>query len=109
MEVITLAKLKLITMSDIPTEQVEWLWKPYLPAGKISIIQGDGGDGKTTTATAIAAAISKGEALPGGDCAAPAHIIIQNAEDGISDTIKPRLEQLGADMDRIHFIDETSY
>jgi len=98
---------KIITMRDVQPEQVKWLWKPYIPLGKITVIQGDGGDGKTTTATAIAAAVSRGDALPGSvGNAEPAHVILQNAEDGLADTIVPRLTQFGADIDRVHFIDE---
>ena len=48
-------KLKLLTISDIPTEEVRWLWYPYLPRGKITIIQGDPGEGKTTYVLALAA------------------------------------------------------
>ena len=51
-------------MQDIAVEEIRWLWKPYIPFGKITIIQGDGGDGKTTFVLAIAAAISKGIMLP---------------------------------------------
>ena len=49
-------KLKIITMRDVVPEQVEWLWEPYIPLGKITVIQGDSGDGKTTMATAITSA-----------------------------------------------------
>lgn len=102
-----MAEPRIITMRDVQPEPVQWLWKPYIPLGKITVLQGDGGDGKTTTATAIAAAISRGEALPGNcDGAEPAHVIVQNTEDGLSDTIVPRLAQFGADTGRVHFIDE---
>ena len=101
-----MAKLKILTMSDVEVEQVEWLWNPYIPLGKISIIQGDPGNGKTTMALAIAAAVTTGAKLGGGHCTVPANVIFQSAEDGLADTIKPRLEQLGADCDRVHIIDE---
>jgi KaiC/GvpD/RAD55 family RecA-like ATPase len=109
-----MAELKTITMSDIRQEPVEWLWEPYIPSGAITLIQGDGGMGKTTVALAIAAAVSTGTALPGGGGnAAPAAVIVQNAEDSYSKTIKPRLEQLGADNDKIEVIledgDELSF
>ena len=48
-----MTELKMIKMSDIQPEPVEWLWEPYIPSGAISLIQGDGGEGKTTTALAI--------------------------------------------------------
>jgi len=56
--------LKIITMAEVETESVSWLWKPYIPFGKITIVQGDPGEGKTTLMLAIAAAITNGEALP---------------------------------------------
>ena len=102
-----MAELKIITMRDIVTEQVQFLWKPYIPCGKIVIIQGDPGGGKTTMALAVASTLTTGGELPGGSVALPANIIFQTAEDGLADTIKPRLEQLGADCDRIHVIDES--
>ena len=92
-----MAELKLIKMSDIQPEPVEWLWEPYIPCGAISLIQGDGGMGKTTAALAIAAAVSRGDALPNGISSAPAAVIVQNAEDSYTRTIKPRLENYGAD------------
>ena len=101
--------LKIITMRDVVPEQVKWLWEPYIPYGKISLIQGDPGDGKTTTANAIAAAVSSGMALPGNGSTAPLDVIVQNAEDGLADTIVPRLERFGADVDRVHFIDEDEF
>ena len=102
-----MAELKIITMRDVETEQVDFLWNPYIPLGKISIVQGDPGCGKTTMALAVAAAITNGGELPGGVCSAPASVIFQTAEDGLADTIKPRLEQLGADCSRVHVIDES--
>ena len=109
-----MAELKTIKMSNIRQESVEWLWEPYIPSGAITLIQGDGGMGKTTAALAIAAAVSTGTALPGsGGNAAPSAVIVQNAEDSYSKTIKPRLEQLGADNDMIEVIledgDELSF
>ena len=101
-----MAELKIVTMSDVTAEQVEFLWAPYLPFGKISIIQGDPNEGKTTMALAIAAAVTTGAALPGCGCTIPGSVIFQTAEDGLADTIKPRLEQLGADCGRVHIIDE---
>ena len=98
--------LKIITMRDIEAEQVSWLWKPYIPLGKISIVQGDPGDGKTTMMLAVAAAVTTGDPLPGSGTTAPASVIFQTAEDGLADTIKPRLDLLGADCGRIHIIDE---
>ena len=100
--------LKLITMRDVEAEQIKFLWKPYIAYGKITIVQGDPGDGKTTMMLAIAAALTSGEEIGSGGNAAltPFDVIFQTAEDGLADTIKPRLEQLGADCSRVHIIDE---
>lgn len=54
-------EVKLISMDMIQSQQVEWLWYPYIPFGKITIVQGDPGEGKTTFALNLAARISKGE------------------------------------------------
>ena len=103
-----MSELKIRKMSEIQPEPVKWLWEPYLPSGKVSLIQGDGAMGKTTVALAIAAAISRGEPLPGSSCySEPASVIIQNAEDGLADTIRPRLEQFGPDCDMVHNIDDS--
>ena len=98
--------LKIFSIQDVEAEPVSWLWEPYIPYGKITIIQGDPGDGKTTMALAIAAAVTNGESLSGDIAAIPANVIFQTAEDGLADTIKPRLEQFGADCCRVHIIDE---
>ena len=101
-----MAELKIISMRDVESEEVSWLWKPYIPFGKITIVQGDPGQGKTTMTLAIASAVTKGEALPNGSASSPANVLFQTAEDGIADTIKPRLENLGADCSKVYFIDE---
>lgn len=102
-------ELKLIHMEDVVSKEVEWLWYPYIPYGKITIIEGDPGEGKTTLVLMLAAALSRGLPLPCDDDKAyePIHIIYQTAEDGIEDTIKPRLEKAGADCSMIRVIDET--
>lgn len=101
-------ELKLIPMSEIQTEEVKWLWYPYIPLGKLTIIQGDPGEGKTSFVLAVIAALTKGEALPECDAAmGPMNVIYQTAEDGLADTIKPRLESAGADCARVLVIDES--
>lgn len=101
-------ELKLIHMEDVVSKEVEWLWYPYIPYGKITIIEGDPGEGKTTLVLKLAAALSRGLPIPCDDDKEyePIHIIYQTAEDGIEDTIKPRLVKEGADCSMIRVIDE---
>lgn len=101
-------ELKLIHMSEIETEEISWLWFPFIPYGKLTIIQGDPGDGKTTMVLNLAAKLSRGKSLDDGmNCSVPVNIIYQTAEDGLADTVKPRLESAGADCTRIMVIDES--
>lgn len=101
-------ELKLINMADVEAREVEWLWYPYIPIGKITIVQGDPGEGKTTSILHLAALLSKGETLPSDQGERePINIIYQTAEDGLEDTIKPRLLEANADCSRILVIDET--
>lgn len=101
-------ELKMIKMSEVHSQEVEWLWYPFIPYGKLTIIQGDPGDGKTTLVLNIAAKLSKGEGLDGEmKVQEPVYVIYQTAEDGLSDTVKPRLEMAGADCDKILVIDES--
>lgn len=102
-------ELKMIKMSEVQSQEVEWLWYPFIPYGKLTIIQGDPGDGKTTLVLNIAAKLSKGEALDNNmKLTEPVNVIYQTAEDGLSDTVKPRLELAGADCEKISVIDESS-
>lgn len=94
-------KLQIRKLSEVELQEVDWLWYPYIPSGKISIIQGDPGEGKTTLALRLAAACSTGQALPGMEITEPFNVIYQTAEDGLGDTIKPRLMEAGADQDRV--------
>ena len=100
-------KLQLIRMSDVKLQSVDWLWYPYIPFRKITMIQGDPGEGKTTLALRLAAACSTGTALPGMDEREPFTVLYQTAEDGLGDTIKPRLIDAGADENMIFCIDES--
>lgn len=105
----TKTELKLIHMEDVISKEVSWLWYPYIPFGKITVIEGDPGEGKTTLILKIAALLSKGLPLPCTDDIPyePMAVIYQTAEDGLEDTIKPRLEQAGADCSKIRVIDES--
>lgn len=87
-----MSKLKILNMDEIPVTEVEWLWYPYIPYGKITIVHGDPGDGKTMMILQLASILSRGDKLPCDDTERePIKIIYQTAEDGLGDTIKPRL------------------
>ena len=93
--------------SDVKTTPVEWLWYPYIPYGKITLLQGDPGEGKSTMMLNIIATLSTGGFLPdGAKISGPRRVIYQCSEDDASDTIKPRLEACGADCGKVAFIDE---
>lgn len=68
--------LKLISMDEIQTEEVKWLWYPYIPLGKLTIVQGDPGEGKTTFVLAVIAALTTREPLPECGSAAAAMNVI---------------------------------
>lgn len=99
-------ELKLINMEDIKCENVEWLWYPFVPYGKITIIQGDPGEGKTTLVLQMIAKLTKGESIINGETKESINVIYQTAEDGLSDTIKPRLVAANADCSKVLVIDD---
>ena len=109
--------LKLINMEQVEVEKIDWLLYPFIPFGKVTIVQGDPGEGKTTIVLQIIAKLTKGEAvLPSGSDEPaleaktvdlePVNVIYQTAEDGLGDTIKPRLLSAGADCSRVMVIDD---
>ena len=109
--------LKLINMEQVEIEKIDWLLYPFIPFGKVTIVQGDPGEGKTTMVLQIIAKLTKGEAvLPSGSdepalegktmALEPVNVIYQTAEDGLGDTIKPRLLSAGADCSRVMVIDD---
>ena len=109
--------LKLINMEQVEVEKIDWLLYPFIPFGKVTIVQGDPGEGKTTMILQIIAKLTKGETvLPSGSeepaleeidmALEPVNVIYQTAEDGLGDTIKPRLLAAGADCSRVMVIDD---
>ena len=125
-------ELKLINMDTVEMEQIEWLLYPFIPYGKVTIIQGDPGEGKTTMVLQIIAKLTRGETILPSDSTkdkrtnggtvdtenaennallqqleAPVNVIYQTAEDGLGDTIKPRLLAAGADCTKVMVIDDS--
>lgn len=101
----------LITLySDVQSERVRWFWYPFIAYGKVTLLQGDPGDGKSTMMLNLISELSTGGMTPDGkELGRPQHIIYQCSEDGAADTIKPRLEKCGADCRNIAFIDEEAH
>ena len=101
-----MSALKLINMQDVEVEEVKWLIYPFIPYGKITIIQGDPGEGKTTLVLQIIARLTKGESIVNEEAKEPINVIYQTAEDGLADTIKPRLLSADADCSKVLVIDD---
>ena len=95
----------IINGNDIVITKINWLWDQWVASSKINIISGPVGAAKTTIALYIASVVSSGGTFPDGKVATPGNILIWSGEDGISDTLVPRLRVMGADMGNIYFID----
>src|SRR5262245_48957038 len=88
-------------MADVVPERVRWLSMSRLAAGKITVLDGDPGLGKSTLALDWAAKVTRGENLPYGPANRPRGVLLLSAEDGKGDTIRPRLDAAGADLSRV--------
>ena len=97
----------MLCYEDIEQTSVKWLWFPYIPFGKLTIIQGNPGEGKTYFAMMLTAACTNRKLFPNMEDIEPFNVIYQTAEDGMGDTIKPRLVEAGADLSRVMVIDDT--
>ena len=100
--------LEIVKASDIEPKEVKWLWYPYIPFGKVTLLQGDPGDGKSKFMLSLAALLSKGEHLPFADeeKREPITIIYQTTEDDADDTVVPRFNSAGGNGDNLIFIKE---
>ena len=99
--------LEVVKASEIEPKEVKWLWYPYIPFGKVTLLQGDPGDGKSKLMLSIAALLSKGEALPFTDEETePMTIIYQTTEDDADDTVVPRFNSASGDGENLIFIKE---
>jgi RecA-family ATPase len=100
-------RLELIRASDITPREVSWLWYPFIPFGKVTLLQGDPGDGKSTFILTVAALLTQGKPLPFTETVhAPMTVIYQTTEDDADDTIVPRFIKADGDRERLLFINE---
>ncbi len=93
------------SLDTVTAEPIRWLWEFRLALGKLSILEGDPGCGKSFIGAAIAAALSRGDGLPGAEPFEPCSSLLLSLEDGAGDTMRPRIEGMGADLSRVHVID----
>jgi AAA domain len=95
-----------IRLADVQPEQVTWLWPNHIPAGKLVTFDGDPGVGKSVLALTIGAIVTRAGRWPDGtQCDQPGDVLIMSAEDGVADTIRPRLDAADADPYRVHVIE----
>ena len=102
-------KLQIIKASEIEPRSIEWLWYPFIPFGKVTLLQGDPGDGKSTFMLTIAALLTRGKPLPFTETdnpLEPMNVIYQTTEDDADDTIVPRFIKADGDRERLLFISE---
>src|SRR5829696_4685746 len=90
-----------ILLSGVEPEEVEWLWPSRLARGKVALMDGDPGLGKSAVTLDLAARLSAGQTFPDGAECEPAGVVLLSGEDGLADTIRPRLDAAGADVDQI--------
>ncbi|MDR2991184.1 MAG: AAA family ATPase [Burkholderiaceae bacterium] len=86
---------------------IDWLWPDWLAQGKMHLLAGAPGQGKTTIALAMAATVSNGGVWPDGKPCAPGSVLVWTCEDDPGDTLNPRLAGMGADLKRIHYVQGT--
>jgi putative DNA primase/helicase len=93
--------LRIVCMADVAAEVVRWLWYPYIPLAKLTLLEGDPGLGKSWLTCALAAAVTHGRDLPGAETFEPGNVLMLSAEDGLGDTLRPRLDAVGAAVSRV--------
>jgi hypothetical protein len=106
-------ELDIVPLSIVEEEEISWLWYPYIPIKKLTLVEGDPASGKTYLILAIAAGITQGYALPDqdGHVGHPSEdrkgaVLYITAEDGVADTIRPRAGKCGADLTRLFVLRE---
>lgn len=97
-----------VRVADVRREGVHWLWRRRIPFGRLTALLGDPGVGKSWLTLAVAAAVTRGATLPGDDTSGkPSRVLVLTAEDGLADTVRPRLEDMGADLTLVHVLTAT--
>lgn len=105
-------ELKIISSTNVEVREINWLWYPFIPRGKVTILQGDPGEGKSTFMLTLAAYLTRGESLPFTGCGEPPDpitVLYQSTEDDYDDTIVPRFIKASGIRERLAFIDESEY
>jgi RecA-family ATPase len=103
------ATVALRQASEIPVERISWLWSGWLARGKLHMLGGAPGTGKTTIALSLAAVISKGGQWPDGTpFMAAGNVIMWSGEDDAADTLVPRLSAMGADLGKVHIVSDVT-
>lgn len=100
--------LKVVCLLDVTAEEIIWLWKPFIPIGEFTIVEGIEGLGKSWIGCALACAVADGKKLPFSDSEPiePGNVLMLSAEDSLSHTVKPRLLSMQANLQKIFAIDE---
>lgn len=94
-----------VTATEVVRESIDWLVPGLIPQSKFSLLVGEAGVGKTTLVLDLLAKATVGDAMPYGCPRSPANVLILNAEDGLGDTLRPRLEEAGANLARVRMLD----
>jgi AAA domain-containing protein len=95
------AQAVVISLGDVEPEHVRWLWPGRIPCGKLTLLDGDPGLGKSTVALDLAARLTHGRAFPDGSASAVGNVVILTAEDGLADTVRPRIDAMGGNPRRV--------
>lgn len=93
-------------MSDVTPKAVDWLWEGRIPFGKVTLLDGEPGSGKSLMALDFAARVSRGAPMPLAKVRHPAsNVVVFNDDDNLADTLRPRLQDAGADLSHVHVVD----
>lgn len=94
----------MLTLSEVTAREVDWLWRPYLPAGMLAMLSGNPAAGKTFLALAMAAALTTGRVPYPGEPCTPVDVVYMSVENDAACVIRPRFDSLGGDVARLHLL-----